>query len=78
MTLSAPPFAGYIPPHTITPAPPLEASNIILDDEPPNKKLRSEDNLIPEADFIAQHKVNFNFLNYVHYKHVLFLLYRVQ
>lgn len=27
------------------------------DDEPPNKKLRSEDNLVPENEFIALHKV---------------------
>lgn len=26
------------------------------DDEPPNKKQRSEDNLIPEAEFMATHK----------------------
>lgn len=30
--------------------------SIIPDDEPPNKKQRSEDNLIPEAEFIATHK----------------------
>lgn len=28
-----------------------------VDEEPPNKKLRSEDNLIPEEDFISKHKV---------------------
>lgn len=27
-----------------------------VDEEPPNKKLRSEDNLIPEEDFISKHK----------------------
>lgn len=36
--------------------PPLPIS-IPVEDEPPNKKQRSEDNLIPEAEFIAMHKV---------------------
>lgn len=30
--------------------------SIPADDEPPNKKQRSEDNLIPEAEFMATHK----------------------
>lgn len=28
-----------------------------VDDEPPNKKMRTEDNLISEEEFIANHKV---------------------
>lgn len=33
----------------------MEQSITIPDDEPPNKKQRSEDNLIPENEFIAAH-----------------------
>lgn len=67
MTL-APPFSvpGYMAPiptggpPQISPAPPVIDQGIIpipVDDEPPSKKLRSEDNLVPEAEFIAMHKV---------------------
>ncbi|EDV42309.1 uncharacterized protein Dana_GF17916 [Drosophila ananassae] len=41
------------PPSQIAPAPPVD---LMVEDEPPTKKMRSEDNLIPEADFIASHK----------------------
>jgi len=41
-------------PQQIAPAPPVD----IMEEEPPSKKIRSEDNLIPEADFIATHKVS--------------------
>lgn len=51
-------------PPQLSPAPPVIdqgiipiAQSIAIDDEPPSKKLRSEDNLIPEAEFIAVHKV---------------------
>ncbi|XP_065371099.1 splicing factor 3A subunit 1 isoform X1 [Calliphora vicina] len=50
--------AGGGPPQ-ISPAPPVldqVPQSIPLDDEPPNKKLRSEDNLVPESEFIAMHK----------------------
>jgi len=40
-------------PPQIAPAPPVD----IMEEEPPSKKMRSEDNLIPEAEFIATHKV---------------------
>lgn len=53
-------------PPQISPAPPVLDQGIIpapqtisVDDEPPNKKLRSEDNLVPESEFIAMHKVYF-------------------
>lgn len=39
-------------PPQIAPAPPVD----IMEEEPPSKKMRSEDNLIPEAEFIATHK----------------------
>lgn len=40
----------------ILPQPPQPAPpQIILDDEPPNKKLRTEDHLIPESQFLALH-----------------------
>lgn len=45
-------------PPQISPAPPVEM--VPIDDEPPTKKMRSEDNLIPEAEFIALHKVSHN------------------
>lgn len=51
-------------PPQISPAPPVLDQGIIplpqtmsVDDEPPSKKLRSEDNLISETEFIAMHKV---------------------
>lgn len=45
------------------PAPPaMEQSNINpSEDEPPNKKSRSEDHLIPESQFISMHKVKKRF-----------------
>lgn len=66
-----PPFSvpGYMAPIStggppqISPAPPVADQGIpappqpiAVDDEPPNKKLRSEDNLVPESEFIAMHK----------------------
>ncbi|KAH8419123.1 hypothetical protein KR222_006216 [Zaprionus bogoriensis] len=45
--------SGSGPPQ-ISPAPPVEM--VPIDDEPPTKKIRSEDNLVPEAEFIALHK----------------------
>lgn len=63
--LSAPPFqVGYIPAMQpgapIAPAPPVMEQPIMIpqEDEPPNKKSRTEDNLIPEAQFITMHKVS--------------------
>ncbi|KAM7359831.1 splicing factor 3a subunit 1 isoform 2-T4 [Cochliomyia hominivorax] len=65
------PVPGYMAPLTsnpggppqISPAPPVLDQGILpvpqsmsVDDEPPNKKLRSEDNLLPESEFIAMHK----------------------
>ncbi|ALC47140.1 CG16941 [Drosophila busckii] len=44
---------GGAPPQ-ISPAPPVDL--MPMDDEPPQKKMRSEDNLVPEAEFIAMHK----------------------
>ncbi|XP_034113619.1 splicing factor 3A subunit 1 [Drosophila albomicans] len=41
-------------PPQISPAPPVEI--MPMEDEPPTKKIRSEDNLIPEAEFISLHK----------------------
>lgn len=62
------PIPAAAPP--ITPAPAVLDQSIIpmaqpiaVDDEPPNKKLRSEDNLVPEAEFIAMHKVIFNVIS---------------
>lgn len=54
-------------PPQITPAPAVLDQTILplaqpipVDDEPPSKKLRSEDNLVPESEFIAMHKVTAN------------------
>ncbi|XP_017111447.1 splicing factor 3A subunit 1 [Drosophila elegans] len=41
-------------PQQIAPAPPVDLMS--MEDEPPSKKIRSEDNLIPEAEFVATHK----------------------
>ncbi|KAH8358514.1 hypothetical protein KR093_000496 [Drosophila rubida] len=46
-------MSGGVPPQ-ISPAPPVEI--MTMEDEPPTKKMRSEDNLIPEAEFISLHK----------------------
>jgi len=47
--------SGSGPPQ-ISPAPPVDLTP--TDDEPPTKKIRSEDNLVPEVEFISLHKVN--------------------
>lgn len=59
-------ITGTHPPHIPQPAQPPVQSNpmnsfmmdppVPVDDEPPNKKQRTEDNLIPEAEFMATHK----------------------
>ncbi|XP_055903860.1 splicing factor 3A subunit 1 [Eupeodes corollae] len=67
--LMPPPFqVGYMPSMQpgapqIAPAPPvMDQGNMMMpipipiEEEPPNKKLRSEDHLIPEAQFISMHK----------------------
>lgn len=58
MSFSAPPFPGGFVPNMnpgmpLAPAPPVD-----MDDEPPNKKNRTEDNLIPENVFLQCHKVS--------------------
>lgn len=52
-------------PQQISPAPPVELMPI--EDEPPTKKIRSEDNLVPEAEFIALHKVGYDLWIYIIY-----------
>lgn len=44
-------------PQQLAPAPPVMDQPIPIEDEPPNKKLRSEDHLLAEAQFLALHKV---------------------
>ena len=56
------PYMQGMPPQNqpqLAPAPPVMDQSQIqqIDDEPPNKKLRSEDHLLPEAQFLALHKV---------------------
>lgn len=51
---------GYLPGmppqgNPIAPAPPVMEQPMTIDDEPPNKKLRGEDNLLPEDQFLAMH-----------------------
>lgn len=41
----------------LAPPPPIMDQSIQIEDEPPNKKLRSEDHLKPESQFLAMHKV---------------------
>ncbi|XP_017470351.1 PREDICTED: splicing factor 3A subunit 1 isoform X2 [Rhagoletis zephyria] len=62
------PVGGYMTPlQTAGPPQMTPGSNVVeqsilsippipVDEEPPNKKMRSEDNLIPEEEFIAKHK----------------------
>lgn len=38
----------------------MEPPQHIDDSEPPNKRARTEDNLIPEAEFLQRHSVSFN------------------
>lgn len=50
---------GMPPQGPLAAAPPImEPQSIPIDDEPPSKKLRGEDNLLSEADFLAMHKVS--------------------
>lgn len=37
----------------------MEPPQHLDDSEPPNKRARTEDNLIPEADFLQRHNVSF-------------------
>lgn len=55
-------FTGGPPANFTQPQPPPAQNNQMnfiidqtIDDEPPNKKQRSEDNLIPEGEFMATH-----------------------
>jgi splicing factor 3A subunit 1 len=47
---------GMVPPAHLAPAPPIMEMN---DEEPPNKKSRQEDNLIPEDVFMQHHSVSY-------------------
>lgn len=63
---AAPPFQmGFMPgmpPQAPLPAAPpiIEPPSIPIEDEPPSKKLRGEDSLLVEAEFLAMHKVHNN------------------
>lgn len=46
---------GMPPQAPLAPAPPIIEQPIPIEEEPPNKKLRSEDNLLPETEFLAMH-----------------------
>ncbi|EDW85171.2 uncharacterized protein Dwil_GK12756 [Drosophila willistoni] len=54
--MQAPYGGGYMnmQPPQISPAPPVDLRP--MEEEPPTKKIRSEDNLVPEAEFISLHK----------------------
>lgn len=60
----APPFQmGFMPgmpPQAPLPAAPpiMEPPSIPIEDEPPSKKLRGEDSLLVETEFLALHKVH--------------------
>lgn len=47
-------FMPGMPQAPLAPAPPI-LDPTPVEEEPPNKKLRSEDNLLPEADFLEMH-----------------------
>lgn len=42
---------------------PMEPPQQFDDSEPPNKRARTEDNLIPETEFLQRHSVSFFFRN---------------
>lgn len=47
---------GNMPPQpNLPPAAPILEAAVPVEEEPPSKKLRSEDNLLPESDFLALH-----------------------
>lgn len=47
---------GNMPPQpNLAPAAPIPEAPVPIEEEPPSKKLRSEDNLLPESDFLALH-----------------------
>lgn len=52
-------FMPGMPPQGAMPAvqPIIEPPSIPIEDEPPSKKARGEDNLVPEAEFLASHQV---------------------
>lgn len=47
---------GMPPQAPLAPAPPIMEQPIPIEDEPPSKKLRNEDHLLPEAEFLTMHK----------------------
>ena len=49
------------------PAPPMPMGGGGGDDGPPAKKAKTEENLIPEDIFLAQHKVSYNMQTGYHY-----------
>ena len=51
-----PPGYPAMPPMVRPQAPPPPAASI-PDDEPPSKKQKTEDQLVPEEDWLRQHKV---------------------
>lgn len=60
-----PPRPGMIPG---MPPVPMEAQQHLDDSEPPNKRARTEDNLIPEAEFLQRHNVSFSHLSIKNYQ----------
>nr|CAD7581067.1 unnamed protein product [Timema californicum] len=58
-----PPMPGYMPPPPQPPPPgPMPMKHpgdmSMMDDEPPNKKIRTEESLMPEEKFLAKYKSN--------------------
>lgn len=51
-----PPMAFAMPPPPMAPLPPELPPSLPVDDEPPSKKSKTEENLIPEAEFLAKNK----------------------
>lgn len=48
-------------PGTMPPAPPVMEAPLPTEDEPVSKKQRTEDHLVPEAQFVTLHKVKLIF-----------------
>lgn len=57
-----PGMPGLPPQPPLAPAPPI-LEPVSVEDEPPNKKLRNEDNLLSESEFLALNNVRKYFIS---------------
>lgn len=61
----------------VAPAPPVMEQQIPIEEEPPSKKLRSEDHLLAEAQFLELHKVCLFILWIIHKSYGEYIFLRV-